>query len=190
MKLVLIRHGQTQWNVQKRIQGWLDSPLTDCAKQQLERMNMPTLNQPLLFSSDLGRAYQSALIIGRGMNVEVQIDTRLRERGFGVLQGEVIDEKPSLSAYWAAYQSRYQQPLSAVPEVESEGQFEQRLCAFLEQVVTLDDTSDIVLVTHGEWIRACVNVVNGVTSWHSGFGIEANAKPMVLDLMKNELALG
>ncbi|CAM3607077.1 Putative phosphoserine phosphatase 2 [Vibrio aerogenes CECT 7868] len=183
MKLILVRHGQTQWNRQRRIQGWQDSPLTQDAIAQLRKLKLPESRQPVIYSSDLGRAHQSALILAEPYGVEVLTDSRLRERKFGVLEGRVIDEDEALSDCWQAYHHRYQAPMNAVPGVESERDFEQRIRSFLADLASIcpqEPEQCIVIVSHGEWIRACRNLIHGIPSWHQGRGVEGNGVVVAL----------
>ncbi|WP_413110261.1 histidine phosphatase family protein [Thaumasiovibrio sp. DFM-14] len=215
MKLVLIRHGQTRWNREQRLQGWQDSELTQYAQLQLMTMPLPTLTNPIVICSDLGRAIQSAEIIATRYLTGFRLDQRLRERGFGVLEGKeiedgnVIEEEKGVegkaiaegkiseiravldgvdqyshegsSALWRAYHQRYLQPLGGRFGVELEQVFEDRILSFLDDVCTGKLDRDIVVISHGEWIRACQNLLAGTPSWHVGKGIERNSTPIVHD---------
>ncbi|MEI8631030.1 histidine phosphatase family protein [Vibrio sp. PP-XX7] len=122
--------------------GGLDSPLTDVALEQLENIELPPLHHPLLFSSDLGRARRSACIISKKIGCDLIVDPRLRERRFGVLEGQVIDAGSHLAAEWASYHHRYQQKIQNVRGVESEDAFEQRIRSFL---------ADLICVSRSSW---------------------------------------
>jgi broad specificity phosphatase PhoE len=175
MRLILIRHGQTQWNREQRIQGWLDSPLTENALAELQRMPLPQLTNPLLLSSDQGRAKHSAEIIGQRLQIQVRSDARLRERNFGILQGRVINQEQQLQQEWAQYQLRYQQQLTGVAGVEPEAAFARRIRAVLHELAQRHTDRDVVIVGHGEWLRVCRNIIHCVPSWHYGEGIPVNA---------------
>lgn len=190
MKLLLIRHGQTEWNVQKRIQGWQDSALTSSAIEQLNGMPIPVLNNPQVFSSDLGRAYKSATIIANRLNTHVVTDERLRERRFGQLEGKVIDQDLSLRTHWNAYHQRYVRKITTIFGVESEDLFENRIFDFLAERVNMSSDSDMVLVSHGEWLRAFLNVMKGIPSWHCGQGININASMTVINWPPSSMAEG
>lgn len=180
-RLILIRHGQTHWNQQRRIHGWLDSPVTEKALLQLQKMQLPVLNNPVIFCSDLGRAKQSAEIIASKLALPITIDSRLRERSFGVLQGKVIDHDPHLHHEWASYHHRYQHKLDTVSGVESEDEFAQRIYAFLSDLNMVDARRDVFIVSHGEWLRALSNIICGIPSWHHGKGIVENATAIILE---------
>jgi len=181
VKLLLIRHGQTQWNLQRKIQGWKDSVLTQHGVAELKSMAIPPLNRPRLVSSDLGRAYHSATIIAERMNTPVVVDARLKERRFGELEGNVIDRDPLLHAYWLSYHQRYQRKITTIPGVEPEWAFEQRIRDFLSEIIDEGCGSDLIIISHGEWIRAFLNIIYGVPSWRCGQGVDGNATLTVLD---------
>ncbi len=176
MRLILIRHGKTEWNAEHRIQGWLDSALTEDAVQTLSEMLLPEMRQPVFYSSDLNRAFHSARILSQGAGGHVYTDTRLRERGFGELQGRVIDQEPELKSQWLAYAQRYQKKMTGVAGIESEENFERRIRSFLQELSGYPTDSDRVVISHGEWIRACGNILQGKESWREGKGVGGNGE--------------
>ncbi len=183
----MIRHGQTEWNLQRRIQGWLDSRLTDSAVLRLNKMILPTLQSPLLFSSDLGRASATANIIAKRIHVPVKLDKRLRERGFGILEGKIVDSDPALEQYWKEYHQRYQRKMSQLIGVESEQVLEWRVKEFLAELQNRDIGSDVVIVGHGECLRTLSNLVQDIPSWHYGNGIGNNAESVTLEWLPDVL---
>ncbi|SHO56343.1 Putative phosphoserine phosphatase 2 [Vibrio quintilis] len=187
--MILVRHGETGWNRQRRIQGWLDSPLTPEAVAQLKRLfsdnpSLAHIRPTVIYSSDSGRAHHSAQILAESCGADVITDARLRERRFGILEGKVIDQDNSLAACWRAYHHRYDEKMTAVSGVEPEQDFEQRIRSFLAELASRHSPAqerDIVIVSHGEWIRACLNVIHGVASWKQGNGVAGNAVPVDFD---------
>src|SRR5918999_6281569 len=93
-QLIIVRHGQTQWNLKLVRQGHLDSPLTERgiaqAKALGERLARETFTA--LYSSDLGRALQTAQMIAAATGHKIVTDARLRERHLGIFQGLNGDE--------------------------------------------------------------------------------------------------
>jgi probable phosphoglycerate mutase len=180
VRLILVRHGQTRWNSEKRIQGWQDSELTPQARAGIQQLTLPDLHHPVIYSSDLGRAYQSARLLADRFSAGVVQDKRLRERCFGILEGRVIDQVPELAAHWQSYHQRYQHTMTDVPGVETESVFEQRIYGFLQYLAHAHGAGDIILVSHGEWLRALDNILSGLVSWHKGAGIPLNGEPRVI----------
>lgn len=194
MKVIIVRHGQTEWNLEKRIQGWQNSPLTSDAVRKLSgktanELKSSVQGNPVFYSSDLGRAYDSATILARSYDTDVIADKRLRERKLGVLEGKVIDQDKELAAFWSAYHNRYTQKMESVFGVESESAFESRILSFMDDIEHLyaDTNRAVVIVSHGEWIRAFINIVNALPSWHKGRGIEDNGMPVMLNLPSRTL---
>lgn len=94
MRLYLVRHGQTDWNLQKRAQGHTDIPLDETGKQQAIRVGEAFLDLPVqrILTSDLKRAYQTAEEVSRTTKVPLEILPTLRERGFGEWEGQPFAE--------------------------------------------------------------------------------------------------
>lgn len=93
-RLVLLRHGQTEYNRQLRLQGQADIPLNDAGRQQaLDAVAAVTAWHPVrVIASDLQRALQTAEPVGERLGLEVEIDARLRERAFGKWEGKTGEE--------------------------------------------------------------------------------------------------
>jgi len=99
--IILLRHGQTQWNLQKRYQGHLNSNLTQLGKEQVEsnaqkikKLSLDWQNIPL-YSSPLGRAQESSMILVKALEVDEQsilFDDRLQEFNYGIFQGKTYEE--------------------------------------------------------------------------------------------------
>jgi probable phosphoglycerate mutase len=88
-RLVMLRHGQTEFNAGSRMQGQLDTDLSDLGRAQaVAAAEVLGKRQPLLIvSSDLRRAYDTAVVLGEHTGLPVQVDTRLRETHLGDWQG-------------------------------------------------------------------------------------------------------
>ena len=105
-RLVMLRHGQTEFNAGSRMQGQLDTDLTDLGRAQaVAAAEVLAKRQPVLIvSSDLRRAYDTALALGERSGLPVRIDTRLRETHLGDWQGmthaEVDASAPGARLAW------------------------------------------------------------------------------------------
>ena len=93
-RVIVVRHGQTEWNVEARIQGQGDSRLTAEGLSQAQAIAARLATEPfdVLVSSDLGRAAETARAIGERCAKPTVFDTRLRERCFGVGEGMTYEE--------------------------------------------------------------------------------------------------
>lgn len=132
--LYIVRHGQTDWNVERRIQGWMDIPLNDVGRAQAAELKekLKDVDFAFCFSSDLQRAVETAHILTNSM--EVRKDERLRERNFGPWEGF------SFSAYDHALHGK---------DVESDAMVQERAFACLEDIAVLHPHGHILIATHG-----------------------------------------
>jgi probable phosphoglycerate mutase len=149
-QLILIRHGETAWNLEHRMQGHLDSPLTDNGIAQAKALAQRLRNQSFsaLYSSDLGRAYQTAQCIAETTGLTIQIKPELRERNLGNFQGLTRQEVGQL--YPQEYSSfQAVDPDYVIPNGESLKQFRQRCTTSLEQLAVQHAGEKILIVTHG-----------------------------------------
>jgi probable phosphoglycerate mutase len=110
-KLCLIRHGETTWNTEKRLQGHTDTPLNAKgvlqARQMAQALKDINLTFDVLYTSDLKRAADTANAVVELFGVGAQVDSALRERHFGALQGLTINEAPILRPdIWQAHIAR------------------------------------------------------------------------------------
>ena len=93
-RVLVIRHGETAWNRESRIQGHIDIPLNDQGRWQAARLGRALADEPLaaIYSSDLQRAHDTALAVGEVRGVPVVTTEALRERNFGEMEGLTHDE--------------------------------------------------------------------------------------------------
>lgn len=102
LQVYLVRHGETQWNAERRIQGQSDSPLT--AKGEQQAMQVATRAKELgithIISSDLGRTRRTAEIIAQACGCDIIFDSRLRELNMGVLETRNIDSLTEEEENW------------------------------------------------------------------------------------------
>jgi probable phosphoglycerate mutase len=93
-RVIALRHGETAWNVEQRIQGQLDVPLNDTGRWQAERLAQALADAGIdvIYSSDLQRAAATAAALATRTGLPVRHDSRLRERGFGRFEGRTFAE--------------------------------------------------------------------------------------------------
>ena len=92
--VIVVRHAETAWNRERRMQGTTDTKLSDIGHAQAEALarRLATETFSVLYSSDLSRAHDTARKIARHGQRTLQLDQRLRERAFGVFEGLTADE--------------------------------------------------------------------------------------------------
>lgn len=144
--IYLIRHGQTDWNLEQKIQGNTDIPLNSKGKSDAEvtAKTISRLKIDKIISSDLRRAKETAEIINKHLgNRPLQLDKRLREISFGDLEGICVSDISS--EVWEIF-NYYPEKL----KVEKPESVYNRIKNFFDE---LDDSEDILIVTHGGVLR-------------------------------------
>ncbi len=149
-RIIAIRHGETAWNKDTRIQGQLDIGLNERGRWQAGRVALALAGEPIraIYASDLLRAWDTALSIGNLTGLNVQTVEGLRERGFGVFEGKTFKE---VEAHWPdqALRWRKRDP-EFVPEGgESLMALRERILQTTHQLAAQHPGEQIVLVAHG-----------------------------------------
>ena len=150
----IVRHGQTNWNILGKTQGHGNSDLTQSGEAQAIELAEAMVNYPIdyIYSSDLGRSVQTAQIVGEKIGVEVQKTISLREMGFGVWEGLLIEEikKEHANTYntW-----RNEPHLVDIPNGETLHIIKERVDSFIKEINEKYDNKHIVLVSHSVTVR-------------------------------------
>ena len=150
-RICLIRHGETAWNTEKRIQGQLDITLNARGFAQAAAVARWLSSQPVaaLYSSDLLRAWQTAEHIGVALGLTPVAEQDLRERRYGIFEGQTYAEaRNNYPASYLLFECRA--PEAAIPDGgESLRQLNARVTECLCRLATQHAGQTIVLVTHG-----------------------------------------
>ncbi len=161
-RIIAIRHGETAWNVDTRIQGQLDIPLNDTGRWQAHRLALALAGEPItaLYSSDLWRAYDTALSVSSATGLPVVTDEGLRERGFGVFEGKTFAE---VEALWPAQSMRWRR---RDPEFAPEGgetliDFRDRVTRTAHALAARHVGEQIVMVGHGGVMDVLYRIATG-----------------------------
>jgi probable phosphoglycerate mutase len=158
-RVLLLRHGRTAWNAERRFQGQADPPLDDVGRSQAYEVAplIAAVRPDLLISSDSARAMQTAAVVGEVAGLPVRPEPRLRERGLGHWEGltreEVAVKYPDEYADWCAGRDvsrRGGETRNAVAE--------RAYAAFAE----LPQVAVAVLVTHSATAMALTNALLGI----------------------------
>ena len=149
-RVLAIRHGETAWNVDGRIQGQLDIPLNDTGRWQVHRLALAVADEGIsaIYSSDLLRALETAQAVARGCGQAITTDVGLRERGFGVFEGLSYDE---INRRWPEQAERWRKryPDFAAEGGESLRQFSARGVGSVARLAALHPGETIAIVSHG-----------------------------------------
>lgn len=184
-RVVLWRHGRTEWNVSNRFQGATDVPLDDVGREQA-RTGAPVLAtmQPVrIVSSDLSRAVETAEALAALTGLPVHTDERLRETNGGVWQGltrpEIVAMDDELLLRWMAGHD------VRPPGGEMRGEVVARvLAAISDHLADVPEGGTMVVVSHGGAIRGAVGGLLGLApeQW-TALGVISNAAWSVLGQM-------
>lgn len=173
-RLIAIRHGETAWNVDTRLQGHLDIGLNERGRWQAERVAQALADEPIqaIYASDLQRAWDTAGAIAQATGTARQAHPGLRERSFGILQGKTHAE---IEADWPEQAKRWRQrdPQWAPEGGESLQALSQRIVQTAAELAARHIGGQIVLVAHGGVLDALYRAATGQElqaprSWNLG----------------------
>jgi probable phosphoglycerate mutase len=162
-RLILVRHGETVWNLERRMQGHLDSELTASGRAQAAAlaMRLKRYAPRAVYSSDLGRALETAQVIAAACCLSVDTDVRLRERALGVLEGLTQPEAEALVPQaWRGFTRGG--PDFVIPNGESARQRFDRNLAALGEIAARHPGACVVVVAHGGTLNTAFRACTGM----------------------------
>lgn len=162
LEIYVTRHGETEWNTIRRLQGQLNSPLTELGESQGEWLGerLEGIKFESIYSSPLGRAYSTSLILNKYLNTTIIKDKRLMEIYLGDWEGsriEVLEKTVSNNLY-----NFWNRP--ELFNFEGKEGFEDvanRAKAFLDEVVVKHKTGKVLIVAHAIIIKGIIKYVYG-----------------------------
>ncbi|MBW1212875.1 2,3-diphosphoglycerate-dependent phosphoglycerate mutase GpmB [Pantoea allii] len=166
LQVYLVRHGETVWNAERRIQGHSDSPLTEKGEQQARQVGERIKNAGIthIISSDLGRTRRTAEIIADACGCDITFDPRLRELNMGVLEKRLLDELSAEEERWRASLVNGTEG-GRIPQGESMTELAQRMQAALDACLALPAGSRPLLVSHGMALGVLVSTILGLPAY-------------------------
>ena len=152
-RVFIVRHGETDYNVEHRWQGHLDVPLNKNGLYQAQSLAKYLQNEPIdaIYSSDLKRAYDTAQAIADAKQMKVIAEARLREINLGVFQG--LTNKQIQEAYPYEKMQWDNNNKFSPAEGESRHQVQERVHQAWQEITNQTDINTIVLLSHGGTIR-------------------------------------
>ncbi len=187
MNLILIRHGETDWNRTGRCQGVADIDLNDTGRRQIEELahSLRDADIRAVYSSDLMRALRTAKRIASHHDLDVNIDKDLREMDQGDLEGllfeEIRDRYADVLREW-----RESPETLMLPGGESLLQVEQRAWSVFEKLNRLHAGETVVAVSHNLTITALLCKITGVgLRGFRNFNLQAASKNLIVSLNGN-----
>jgi broad specificity phosphatase PhoE len=158
--LLLVRHGETDWNRDGRWQGHSDTHLNDVGRDQARRVASELSDVDVVYASDLARARETAEIIAAAQGLEVHLEPRLRERSFGAWEGltmpEIEAEFGEALARWLAGEG------PGADDAEPFDAFATRVAGFVQELPGRHPDQTVLLVGHGGSIRVIHAVASGL----------------------------
>jgi len=165
-RLMLVRHGQSTWNREHRIQGQLDPPLSDEGRRQAELLGNRLAGRRFaaFYSSDLKRAFETAEVIGDVIGLQATPTPGLREIFLGEWEGLRTDELARrFPEAWARWNQEPDWDL--VPGGEGSAVFEARVAVAIDAILDRHPREDVLVVTHGGVIQVALHRVIGRSSY-------------------------
>jgi probable phosphoglycerate mutase len=188
--LLLARHGETDWNSERRWQGHADRPLNEVGREQARELAETLADRAVdvVYSSDLARAHETALIVADRLGLPVEVDPGLREVDVGDWSGRLLTEIEEVDP--AGFQ-RWRQGHKAWRGGESYEEMGERVVAAVLRLAARHPRQTVLIVTHGGSIRACRASAAGLdyaASRVAAIGSMANCEVAELHLADGRLA--
>lgn len=184
----LVRHGETPWNVERRVQGWEDIGLNETGIEQahslarhIKNLSMNGTHLDAIYSSDLKRAHHTASIVAEAIGLPLGVEPGIRERHFGVLQGLIFHEmdqhEPEATKVW-----RSRDPEAELPKGESLGVFHRRVIGALNTLADKHAGERVMVVSHG-------GAMDIIWRHASQVGLQATREAPLLNASLNRLSI-
>ena len=163
-EIILIRHGETDWNSQQRMQGHSNSDLSEVGRGQIQALGelMKNVSFDHIYSSDSLRARQTAEAITQYSGHTLQFDQRIREKNLGVFEGltstEAKERHPEVYRLFKTAGANY-----VIDEGESTQQLLERALEFIEEIRLRHPQERVVMVTHGGVVRVLMKHALGLS---------------------------
>ena len=182
--IVLLRHGQTDWNIQRRYQGLTDIPLNHTGEMQARAANqiLSSFHFDAVYCSDLDRAKTTARLALKGNFPYDQIifDRRLRERSFGIYEGGPYDKDKIPTEYREAMDADPEN--FKFPEGESLLDLEVRVRPFYDELIAKHSGQTVLLVAHGTLLAILRFIINNEPVIDKNRKRLPNAEPVVIQI--------
>jgi len=155
----IVRHGETEWNVKKLLQGHGDSPLTSAGREQIADLakELSLIHFDHVFSSDLMRARQTAEILNIERKLAINTTHLLRERAFGKYEGEkrefFKEQNKQLAEKFETLSKEQKWKFKYADDMESNEEIITRLLVFLRETAVGYPNKNILVVSHGGTMR-------------------------------------
>jgi broad specificity phosphatase PhoE len=163
LHLMLVRHGESEWNAQRRYQGQSDVPLSALGRRQAELVAGRLAGGKIdaVYASDLVRAWQTASVIAEKNGLQAFSEPRLRELKFGVLEGLTFEEAQSrYPEMIAAWLDDFNRPPEGAETIDL---FNARVLSLLDDLKRKHDEQVVLLVAHGGSLSEILRIALGLS---------------------------
>lgn len=170
MRLYIVRHGQTKWNKEKRMQGWADSKLTELGRKQAKLLgeSLENIEFNQVVSSPLGRTRETSKLVIGDRPVELIINDNFKEMGFGSWEGQ--DPEELKIKHPEVFRDLWTRADKYVPiDGESFEELQNRIIKGINQVIKGNPDGNVLIVTHGMVIQMLLLHMKGLPLdqlWH------------------------
>jgi alpha-ribazole phosphatase/probable phosphoglycerate mutase len=181
-RFCLVRHGQTDWNLEGRFQGQSDLPLNQIGRAEARSLAGQLRDQSFaaIFTSDLLRAKETAEIIGEEMGLQVTQEPRLREINQGEWEGQFVEDIIARNA--ELWDQRTINPANFHPPGgESVTEVAERIRAAMRNIAKLYPTGSVLIVSHGLALATIICLERGIPVGEAFKHIPENAIPTWVD---------
>jgi probable phosphoglycerate mutase len=162
--IYIVRHGQTEWNIEGRLQGRLDSPLTEDGVEQAKQLaqRLQNVSFDCIYSSSSYRAFSTALHLRKDQEMEVIKSDHLMEMDFATWEGRKWSEIQDLFPEELLLMNEHPE-LFAAKETKGETfhDMQRRLASFIDQILKQHAGQNILLVSHSITIKVLINYLRG-----------------------------
>jgi alpha-ribazole phosphatase len=189
-RLCLVRHGQTDWNLEGRYQGQSDVPLNETGRNQARALAQKLKGYPFaaIYTSDLERSKETAKFLAETLHLPVTCDSRLREINQGQWEGQLVDDiKARFSELWK--QRTVDPARLRPPGGETVSEVARRVYAALDDITRLYPDGNVLVVSHGLVLAAVTCKVRDIPLGQAYSVIPSNTEPVWLewDRLSHEL---
>jgi probable phosphoglycerate mutase len=163
-RICFVRHGETDWNIEQRIQGHIDLALNALGEAQAAALgrHFSQGHAAALYSSDLLRARQTAQPIAEALRLTMRLDPALRERHFGRCEGLTLDEVTARHSEDAQAFANRDPDYAAPGGGESRRQHQRRILDCVDRLASAHRGQTIVIVTHGGVLDVIYRLAHGL----------------------------
>lgn len=194
MEIYIVRHGETVWNKEKRLQGRTNVPLSEYGRELAEKTGraLKDVRIDRIYSSPLDRAYQTALLIRGDKNIEIRKDERIIELNFGSYEGHTIEELQKNAT--TTFQYFFTQP--ELYHSDEAGESLEQICLraadfMRHEIEPIESQYErIMIVAHGAINKALMSYIKGleIKDFWSG-GLQKNCNVMIVDLSQGQYSI-